>query len=121
MTEKIKKRCDNEGMGEREVWSYRIDASVPLEEIDIKPRAWVFILGEAPVWKYCAICCKCIAAGARCINIAYGVKNEDADFHSAKFVCAHSTDYPESIPSCVLVTCLWKTLNTLHPLLLRSH
>ena len=57
MTEKIRSHCaDPEPDREDSVgWTYGIDASVSLDEVNTKPNAFIFLFGEASVEKYCAI------------------------------------------------------------------
>ena len=69
LEDKIMSICGNASLDESfHRWAYRIDASVPLDEVDIKPKGTVFILGEASVEKYCALCCKAAISGARTVG-----------------------------------------------------
>jgi hypothetical protein len=91
MTKKIISFCGNAELDEKfRVWAYRIDTSIDIDEVEIKPKYHVFLLGDAPVWKYCALCCKAVGGGARHISISYGTKNENEDFDSADFICVYS-------------------------------
>ena len=84
---KIRSICVNWKPGDEIRWyASGIDASVPLDDIEIHPKSYVMIVGEASVEKYCAICCKAVACGVRMICVAYGEKMENLESVELKTV-----------------------------------
>jgi len=65
-------------------WQHAIDASIPLDEVEIQPASHVFITGEASMEKYCALCCKVVAGGAREITLVKGESLADLDANVSK-------------------------------------
>jgi len=97
MTEKIRSHCaDPEPDREGSVgWTYGIDASIALDEVNIKPGSLVFLLGKASVEKYCALCCKLVANGVNTLAISSCEKFEDlVEAECKRVYMANHPSYP---------------------------